>query len=391
MVARRLETYAVGGPAGSAMSPSGDVQDEPIDHVDHVDHVEPTDSADPIDAWITEMLRGAGHAPESPAAERIRDELEEHIELRIRDLALAGTPQHEARRRVLVELGEADSVARGFHRARTRHHRRRFMHLATIGLGTALTAVIGVGIVTGPARLPAGAVVFEEPATIAEVGDWAAGDASVRIEESPVALGELLEMIRERSERPMFVEIGHLGREGIELDTPLAVPVGDVPIVRLMAAITESGAEEMGADVAPTWRIIDGTLELTTRRAADQTSTSLVAYDLTHVIARYEDLHALAADETANLAMAVIHRFVSPDDWEENGGDTARLEAAGDMLFVEAPARMHARLAWLLEQMAGGASGGVDGAMPAGAVAGAGGGTDGGGGAGMRAIRGSGD
>jgi len=286
------------------------------------------------------------------AGARIRDELSDHISFRLRDLALAGTPLDEARHRVLAEFGDATTVAEGFRRARSRQRRRRLMNLALFGIGSLATAALGFSIIASPPGLPAGASVFVEPPSEAAISEWMAGDGLVRIDESPATLGRLIEAIERAADRPVMVETGELGRVGITMDMLVPVPTGDVPVERLLTAITEGGAEEAGSDVAPTWRAQDERLVLSTRRAVDEAETSLVAYDLSSVIERYELELGVSADETVNLAVAMIVEFVSSDDWERMGGASARIQPAGDTLFVEAPARMHRKLVWVLEQMA---------------------------------------
>lgn len=98
-------------------------------------------SRDSIASWLdvlTSML-----SLSETQREQVRDELEDHIRSRVDDLLITGTPEPEAIRTAVAELGETAELAKLISYAHTRTNpRRRIMNIALI---TAAIAGLSVG------------------------------------------------------------------------------------------------------------------------------------------------------------------------------------------------------------------------------------------------------
>ena len=96
---------------------------------------------DSISGWL-DVLTSMLSLPESQR-EQVRDELEDHLRSRVDDLLITGTPEPEAIRTAVAELGETAELAKLITHAHTRSNptRRRIMNGALI-----MTAIAGLSI-----------------------------------------------------------------------------------------------------------------------------------------------------------------------------------------------------------------------------------------------------
>lgn len=104
------------------------------------------------DAWLdvfTTLLR----LPARQTAE-VRDELGDHLRNRVRDLILLGTPEPDAVRRAVAELGDAADLAARYRHARTDPTRRTIMYGSLLGLSGAALIVGSAALFTGPRTDP---------------------------------------------------------------------------------------------------------------------------------------------------------------------------------------------------------------------------------------------
>lgn len=96
---------------------------------------------DSIASWL-DVLTSMLSLPEGQR-EQVRDELEDHLRSRVDDLLITGTPEPEAIRIAVAELGETAELAKLISHAHTRANpRRRMMNIALI---TAAIAGMSIG------------------------------------------------------------------------------------------------------------------------------------------------------------------------------------------------------------------------------------------------------
>ena len=96
---------------------------------------------DSIASWL-DVLTSMLSLPEGQR-EQVRDELEDHLRSRVDDLLITGTPEPEAIRIAVAELGETAELAKLISHAHTRSNpRRRMMNIALI---TAAIAGLSIG------------------------------------------------------------------------------------------------------------------------------------------------------------------------------------------------------------------------------------------------------
>ena len=97
-------------------------------------------SRDSISGWL-DVLTSMLSLPESKRLQ-VRDELEDHLRSRVDDLLITGTPEPEAIRKAVAELGETAELAKLITHAHTHSNsRRRIMNTALI-----MAAVAGLSI-----------------------------------------------------------------------------------------------------------------------------------------------------------------------------------------------------------------------------------------------------
>lgn len=111
----------------------------------------PPTSRDGIDAWL-DVLTSMLALPPSQRAQ-VRDELEDHLRSRVDDLLIAGSPEPEAVRTAIAELGETAQLARHITSANhTPKSFRRFAMNATFFVlaGSILTASVSMMMPNAP-------------------------------------------------------------------------------------------------------------------------------------------------------------------------------------------------------------------------------------------------
>jgi hypothetical protein len=171
------------------------------------------------------------------------------------------------------------------------------------------------------------------------------------------SLQEAFKAVGAAAKRPVEVEWGQLGGAGPT--TTVSLHRQRITAPRLLEVLSDqlklSGPQAFDA------RIVDGVVLVSTREQFDRREETLATYDLSGIIAarqaKYNEERAAIVPEIVNA----ITDFVSPDDWNQNGGDLAKLQVVGDRLLVRAPARMHPQIAWILSQLPSDGRGGSQG------------------------------
>ncbi len=159
-------------------------------------------SRDPIVQWLDVFTSLLSLPPAE--AERIRDELEDHLRTRVDDLLILGMTEPEAVQKAVTELGETAQLARNFKSVRTHSRRRIAMHTALFAAaGLALTVSVA-GLLPGKALTPIHAptaAIEAQPEGVTHTGildqDLEAG-----------TLGDALQMLADAGNARLFVHWG---------------------------------------------------------------------------------------------------------------------------------------------------------------------------------------
>jgi hypothetical protein len=105
----------------------------------------------------------------------VRDELEDHLRSRVDDLLITGTPEHEAIRVAVAELGETAELAKLISHAHSRANpRRRIMNIALMTVAVAGLSIGGISLQNTGATL-----VEENAAALTVAGAAGVDDGTV--------------------------------------------------------------------------------------------------------------------------------------------------------------------------------------------------------------------
>lgn len=107
-------------------------------------------------------------------------------------------------------------------------------------------------------------------------------------------------------------------------------------------------ALELDSEVAIEYRADDGLFEVASREYFDRRERELVTYDVSDLA----DADApLQTTEESEVLVQLITEVLEPEVWIQNGGEIGSISCVGGKLFVNAPPRVHERIAWLLTQL----------------------------------------
>lgn len=290
----------------------------------------PTDSI--LQTWLDAAVAAVPISHRAP----IRDEIEDHITERVRELTLAGENEHNALARALQEFGNPAVFTRDLARARRAPFRRLAMNSAIIAASgialitslVAITQPAGTRHVAGEAYVPTpkpSAVLAEQSPPI----------------EVPISLAEALERVAERAGLTLVARTAPLNEQGIDQTESLRVTLkaGDVAgafeEIRDARGVTRSELD---------YRVHDGMLEVATRDYFDSRETRLVSIDAGEFLAG-------APREQQTKLQDLITELVEPEGWVNNGGSTARMSIVGNVLFVKAPPRYIEQIQWIVAKL----------------------------------------
>ncbi len=308
------------------------------EHLENAATSQSGDSAESvIDAWLNLMLRLA-HLPVAESRD-IREELEEHLHSRTRELILDGLEEAPAARLAITELGDAAVVASRFRHATRSTARSRIMNIL---IGTTACAGLVLGIATlrdRPGDHTRDPAIFEPAA--AEV----AGPTIQNLALTNVTLAEAIRGIDDMVPQDLAVAWGAIEAEGIGLDTQVTLAISHP--ATLDGALHRLFAEMPGVD----WRIHDEVVEISTRRAFDRREMVLASFDIGDVVRHISNVEDSTYEPAVLTLKKLIFDSVEPEAWRDNGGDTANLNVVGSKLFVQAPPRFHEPIRWILEQL----------------------------------------
>lgn len=306
---------------------------------------------DPIANWLDilcSLLRLPANEQQS-----VRDELENHLRERVRDLIVTGTPESQATGAAIDELGDAAALAREFRTARRTPIRRALMNLAVIGLaaGAAVTSLVALTHGLGPQS--ANVSVFQPPATVSQ-----APRVTIHFEGThDMPWGEFFGAMGKMAKMPVFVHWTVMS--GLVCNPP--IEEGSEAHFRLNGDFTLDSAVEflnddlgLDPDNRIDFRVRDGRLVFATTAFFDRQETVLATYDLTDLVNQRNAKAAEENSEPGNVVEEVTHlitTLVHSEQWSDNGGDRASLTHYGSKLFVKAPKRFQPQIQWILTEV----------------------------------------
>jgi hypothetical protein len=312
-------------------------------------------------SWLAVLVRML-RLPERQRV-AIRDELEEHLRERVRDLVLAGRAEADAQREAVEELGETAQLARRLEHANRSPVRRRIMNLSLIGLG-GLFVTAGALTVSSVTNTPYVSVYqglddqTEPPPALEELT-------------MPIAAGSTLEDVVATMDaaipEAVLVRWDEIECVGGNRSMVLGVAIDSIPVAAAGKLVTQALAE-----IGPyEWRYGDRVIELAHRDRFDQREIVLVSYRIGPLLEALAVKLELTTDGARNQVVSLVHELVDADSWRANGGRLAGLQMVGGTLFVEAPRRMQARVQWIIEELdtEAGMAGGTPAEAPEGAAA----------------------
>jgi LysM repeat protein len=166
-------------------------------------------------------------------------------------------------------------------------------------------------------------------------------------------LEQVLMGFGESSETSVFVYWSDLNQRGIDRDAELPeMPLAGQTVERALRMLSNvldlDGANRLDH------RVESGLMEIATREFfalreldLDHRQRELVSYDAAGLLVAETPL---ARSEASATLIELVTTLIEPDMWECNGG-IATISAAGNRLFVNAPRRVHDRVAWLLTEL----------------------------------------
>ncbi len=329
-----------------------------------------------IESWLVVF----GRLLQLPDATKqaIRDELDQHLRERIRDLVLAGTNETEALRLAIDELGSAADLAQRFKTANRPNRRRLIMHATIIGIGAA--SLVTAGMFVSSTGRPA-AVYYDPPAGIDERADLADVPISVTFDET--RLDEVFDYFAKVVKSDLVAYWSVLEECGVSRDKLVTIRLERKRPLSQVIGLVLASAAETGWPVID-WRYGDGLMEFSTRQYFDCRELRLAAFDVTGVLDGLAERSLTTDAAAAEILCELIFEYVEPTAWQANGGRIAQLTVVGTTMLIRAPQRIHAEVEWILSQLSAaergsGVSGGRGGR---GGVGGAGSGSGGRGGPG---------
>lgn len=150
------------------------------------------------------------------------------------------------------------------------------------------------------------------------------------------------------------VSVRYQQLEGIGVSKALVLPgtMGATNAAAVIQALNDAmhgdAVDAIAARLLP-----DGTIVVSSQESFDRQEQTLATYDIAPIVQRRienADEPVKASDVVVEVA-GVITRLVQQQHWADNGGDRAKITKFGAKLFVEAPARFHPQIRWVLEEL----------------------------------------
>lgn len=334
----------------------------------------PPDMPDAIGAWLDRLLRLI-RLP-SPEAAEIREELDAHLRERVRDLMLAGHDEPDAIHKSISELGDLALLAQRYREANRSPKGRIIMHAA---LFSAVAAALGLSTLAFqqsgsqpevPSTPHAAQIQLEEGLALS-LEPVIASDGSIDIisvvsriaprngsaagagghlltrDAEGEELGAILGSMGEAADARIYIYWNHLEQYGLDREAMIdAMPFAGQTLEKALSMLSDTLGLRGGSRLA--FRLDSGLMEIATVEFFDRQELELVGYDVGFLL----DAESSLAQSTASLTLIeLVTTLVEPGVWETNNG-SATISAVGNQMFINAPKRVHDRVAWLLGELA---------------------------------------
>ncbi len=321
---------------------------------------------DPVDAWLDVLVAMLS----IPKADRqtVRDELEDHLRSRIDDLLIHGLTEPQALQKAVAELGETADLARQLSHAHKPHRTRRLaMHGLIIALAGTVVA-LGVNTMRPNAGLPAPGVAVSEtvasaaPSVTVPEGKELSPELLATTAVVPVGravdLYEVLQPFAVRLSLPLEIDLAALGNRGLTaLDKVMLTNNPERSLAAVLDAMTHSvPVNDWHKHGRPADRILaaklGGRLVVTTQHGFDLRTATRRVYPLARFVENAPGpVPGGHAEVAYDRVMRAVMQHVSPQDWQDHGGDLATGTVLGSSMIVTAPARIHEQIGALLDDL----------------------------------------
>lgn len=297
-----------------------------------------TSARDPITQWLDVFTKLLALPPAE--RERIRDELEDHLRMRVDDLMILGMSEPEAIEKAVAELGETAELAKRFKEARTSTRRRRLMH-------TTMFAAAGFALTVGamnmiPVSTPTPGVT---PVQVASEKQPEHNDGMNR-DLGPGNLAEIFNTIAESHGVKHFVHWGSLGEAGVFNDSEVgAIPASGLSMGKV-AVFLNSHLDVDGAN-AVTARFEDDILEFGTVRYFDKREIITVDHDVSDLVPAGNVLEYTSEADQLRKGISTV---VEPYIWRGEDAIGA-IVCNGSQLSVRAPERVQGKIIEYIERL----------------------------------------
>ncbi len=297
---------------------------------------------DSIDAWLAVLVRLLDIS--TTRRDAIRDEIEAHLRERVRDLMITGTPEHDAVRAAISELGEVADLARRFSHASKSRTRRTIMNAAVLAFG-ALSVASATVFLGGPQPAPRVAIFNAQPPAAAAYEATILDDRATEVHFEGMSLDEVLRLLAAQSDLDLLVDARSLEAQGILMEQEVPLGLNHArPVSQVLALVSQQFEHPFA------WRVHDQILEIATPETFDRREVVLASFDVQSVLDRICEDTGDADEATARLESLVID-YIEPNAWDSNGGDLASLRIVGGKMFVKAPSRFHPPIEWIIAQL----------------------------------------
>ncbi len=297
-----------------------------------------TSARDPITQWLDVFTKLLALPPAE--RERIRDELEDHLRMRVDDLMILGMSEPEAIEKAVTELGETAELAKRFKEARTSTRRRRLMH-------TTMFAAAGLALTVGAMNL-----IPSSAPTPGATPSQVAGEKQPENDESmgkdiaPGNLEDIFTTIAESHGVKHFVHWGSLEEAGVFNDSEVgAIPASGLSMGKV-AIFLNSHLGLDGAD-AVTARFEDDILEFGTVRYFDKREIITVDHDVSDLVPAGNVLEYTAEADQLRKGISTV---VEPYIWRGEDAIGA-IVCNGSQLSVRAPERVQGKIIEYIERL----------------------------------------
>lgn len=171
--------------------------------------------------------------------------------------------------------------------------------------------------------------------------------------ENATTLGEIMVQDKIR-EKKIYLRNANLADIQLDGNGKITLPNRPLSLGEVLDVINSNNGESLMAlspQLTP-----DGRVAIDTQESWDRSDRSLVIYDLADIVARTNVRNRASAPSpmyvpAVDQLRMVITRTVTPDLWEDNGGDLGAIQVLTTSLVVTAPERSHHQIRWIVEQM----------------------------------------